>query len=195
MEDFREVFDSSFLAGKHTNSILSGLISIYLLINCFNIVLDGNITWSVYGFAVLALVFIPPIYFEDRSALVPFEVLLFLALPFTLKGMELGFAASNTLNYLSAAGIALLIATELDTFTSFKTNAFFSVILVSFTTVAVAGAWAVARWLSDIHLGTSFIVSESALMWEFSAALLAGVIAGLVFRYYLRKRVRAVTRQ
>ncbi len=104
--------------------------------------------------------------------------------------MELRFAASNTLNYLSAAGVSLLIATELDTFTSFKTNGFFSVILVSFTTVSVAGAWAVGRWLSDIHFGTSLIESESALMWEFSAALLAGIIAGIVFRYYLRKRVK-----
>jgi hypothetical protein len=122
-------------------------------------------------------------------------VLLFLGLPFTLKGVELGFAASNTLNYLSAAGVALLIATELDTFTSFKTNGFFSVILVSFTIVAVAGAWAVGRWLSDIHFGTSLIESESALMWEFSAALLAGIIAGIVFRYYLSKRVKEVSKE
>jgi hypothetical protein len=142
----------------------------------------------MYGFAVLALVFIPPIYFEDRSTLFPFEILLFLALPFTLKGLELGFAASHTLNYLSAAGIALLVVTELENFTSFKTNALFAVVLTSFTTVAVAGIWAVSRWLSDIYIGTSLIVSENTLMWEFSTALLAGTVAGIVFRYYIRDR-------
>lgn len=192
MESFREVFDSSFLVDRKVNSILSGVLSVYLLFNCFNIVLDGNITWSVYSFLALVLVFIPPIYLEDRSALVPFEVLLFLALPFTLKGVELGLVASHTLNYISAAGIALLFVTELDTFTDFRTNSVFSVLLVSLTTLATAGAWAVGRWLSDIYFGTGFIQSESALMWEFSAALIAGTVAGLFFWYYLRKRVNEV---
>jgi hypothetical protein len=192
MARFREIFDSSSIVDKKTNSILSGLISFYLLFNCFNIVLDGNITWSIYSFLALLLVFIPPIYLEDRSALVPFEVLLFLAVPFTLKGIELGFAASHTLNYISAAGIALLLVTELDTFTDFRTNSVFSVVLVSVTTLATAGVWAVGRWLSDIYFGTGFIQSESALMWEFTAALLAGLIAGMFFWYYLRKRVNEV---
>lgn len=182
----RDQIDSRL--GRRENAVLSGLISFYLLLNCFNILLDGNVTWSLYAFAVLFLVFLPPIYFEDRSALVPFEVLLFLALPFTLKGLELGFAASHTLNYLSAAGISLLLVTELDTFTSFRTNAYFAVILTSFTTVAISGVWAVSRWLSDIYLGTSLIVSENTLMWEFSTALLAGIVAGIVFKYYIQDR-------
>jgi hypothetical protein len=188
MGNLRRFFNSSTVAGKKLNGILSGFLALYLLFNCFNILLDGNITWSIYGFAVLVLVFIPPIVLEDRTALVPFEVLLFLAVPFTVKGMELGFAASHTLNYLTAAGIALLLVTELDTFTSFRSSSSFAVLIVSITSLAVAGFWAVGRWLSDIYLGTSFVLDEHALMWEFSAALLAGIIGGLVFRYYLKDR-------
>jgi len=127
-------------------------------------------------------------YLRDVSALVPFEVLAFLAVPFTLKGLELGFALSNTLNYLTAAGVALLLVSELDTFTSFKTTPSFSVLLVSFASVGVSGLWAVIRWLSDIYFGTGFLISENALMWEFSTALLAGISAGIVFRYYLSYR-------
>lgn len=188
MTELRNYLNDSKIAGKKLNSVLAGIISIYLLANCFNILLDNNLTWSIYGFAVLALVFIPPIYFEDRSALVPFEILLFLAIPFTLKGIELGFATSTTLNYLSAAGIALLVITELDTFTSFKSNAKFAVILTSFTTVAMAGIWAVARWLSDIYLGTSLMVAERTLMWEFTGAFFTGILAGVIFQYYLKER-------
>lgn len=194
MSGLRQLFNSSIIASRRLNSILSGFLSIYLLFNCFNILLDGNITWSIYGFAVLALVFLPPVVLEDRSALVPFEVLLFLAIPFSLKGMELGFAASHTLNYLSAAGVSLLLVTELDTFTSFRSNSSFAVLIVSLISVAVAGFWAVGRWLSDIYLGTSFIVSEHDLMWEFSAALLAGILAGMIFRYYLKERDREVVK-
>jgi hypothetical protein len=195
MDRFREIFDSSSLVNQKANSVLSGLISIYLLFNCFNIVLDGNITWSIYSILALVLVFIPPIYLEDRSALVPFEVLILLAVPFTLKGVELGFVASHTLNYVSAAAVALLLVTELDTFTELRTNSVFSVLLVSLTTLATAGAWALGRWLSDMYLGTGFIQSEAALMWEFSAALLAGIVAGLFFRYYLKKRTDEVFSQ
>ncbi|QGA80442.1 hypothetical protein [Candidatus Nanohalobium constans] len=192
MAELRNRLSTSRFAGEKVNSVLSGLLSVYLLFNCFNILLDNNLTWAVYGFAVLVLVFLPPVYFEDRSALVPFELLFFLAIPFTLKGLELGFAASTTLNYLSAAGIALLVVTELDTFTSFKSSAAFAVVLTSFTTVAMAGIWAVSRWLSDIYLGTSLMVAENTLMWEFTAAFLTGILSGVIFQYYLKERSEVI---
>lgn len=160
------------------------------MINSFNILLDGNLTWSAYSFSILALVFIPPLFLRDYTALVPFEVLVYLAIPFTLKGMELGFLASHTLNYLSAAGVALLLVTELDTYTSFRTTPGFAIWMVSLTTVAIAGFWAVSRWLSEIYLGTAFNVTENSLMWEFSAALLAGIVAGKIFELYFRRRDR-----
>lgn len=189
---FREEIDSPFEIGRRWNSKLSALLSFYLLFSCFNILLDGNLTWSFYGFSILLLVFVPPVYFEDRSALVPFEILLLLSLPFTLKGMEIGLVASHTLNYISASAVALLVVTELDTFTSFRTNSFFSVLFISFTTVAVSGLWAVTRWLSDIFTGTSLIASERILMWEFTAALIAGTIAGFFFKFYLKDRAEEV---
>lgn len=193
MADFRDRVASSAISNRRVNSFLSGVLSVYLLFNCFNILLDGGLTWSIYGFTVLILVFLPPIYFEDRSALVPFEVLFLLGIPFTIKGMELGFAASTALNYLSAAGVALLIITELDTFTSFKTSEKFAVLLTSFTTIAIAGIWAVARWISDLYLGTSLMVPENTLMWEFTAAFFTGILAGIIFQSYFKIRDKEVS--
>lgn len=124
--------------------------------------------------------------------MVPFEVIFLLAVPFTLKGIEFGFLAAHTLNYISASAVALLIIVELDTFTSFKTNYWFSVYLIMLTTAATAGFWAVIRWTSDIYLGTELIVSESLLMWEFAGATFAGLLTGKIFGLYFRERDRRV---
>lgn len=175
---------------RDVNAAIAILASLYLLLNSINIFLDGSITWTVYSLIVLLFVFLPGIIKRDPTAFPPFEILVYLAIPFTLKGMELGFIASHTLNYLSAAGIALLIVTELDTYTSFRTDSRFAVWLVSLTTIAVAGFWAVGRWLSHLYLDTPLGMTEHSLMWEFVAAGMAGIIAGKIFSIYFRRKDR-----
>lgn len=186
----RDYFESSQIFGRKVNAVLSGVAALYLMVSCANIMFDGNLTWSMYGFAVLGLVFAPSFVLEDRKAFVPFEILLLLAVPFTVKGMELGFAANYTLSYFTASKVSLLIITELDTYTSFSTTPKFSVVLLSITTVGIAGLWAVARWISDIYIRTALIVSEKTLMWEFAAALAAGAVAGILFNLYFKRRDR-----
>lgn len=186
----REYFENSLFLGKKMNAIFSWVLSIYLIVTAFNIFLDGSITWSIYTLLIVLMVFLPVMRSQEITDMVPFEVLFLLAIPFTLKGIEFGLIGSHTLNYLSASAIALLIIVELDTFTSFKTTHWFSVYLVMLTTAAIAGLWAVIRWFSDIYLGTSFIVSENLLMWEFAGATLAGLVAGQLFGFYFRERDR-----
>lgn len=186
----RDYFENSLFFDKRMNAILSWILSVYLMITAFNIFLDGGLTWSIYTLLIVLLVFLPVMRSQDVTDMVPFEVLFLLAIPFTLKGIEFGLVASHTLNYLSASAIALLIIVELDAFTSFKTTHWFSVYLVMLTTTAVAGLWAVLRWFSDIYLGTSFIVSENLLMWEFAGATFAGLVAGKIFGLYFRERDR-----
>jgi hypothetical protein len=67
-------------------------------------------------------------------------------------------------------------------------------VFVAIATVATAGLWAEMRWLSDILFGTSLMldgrpehVIETALMWDFVAATVAGVVAGVLFELYFRR--------
>lgn len=184
----KEYFEDSIFVNGKLNAVFSWILSIFLMVTSVNIFLDGSITWTVYSLLVVLLVLLPFLTTRNSDKMVPFEVLILLAIPFTLKGMELGFIAGHTLSYISAATVALLLIVELDTFTSFKTTYWFSVHLVTLITIAVAGLWAVIRWLSDIYLGTAFIVSENLLMWEFFAATLAGIAAGQLFGIYFRRR-------
>jgi len=96
--------------------------------------------------------------------------------------------------YLSVAALALVVAVELHAFTPVRMNDAFAVLFVVVTTMATAGVWAVVRWLADGWLGTGFIASERALMWEFVASTVAGILAGLLFVYYVRHRITPADR-
>ena len=70
-------------------------------------------------------------------------------------------------------------------------------LFVVITTMAAAGLWAVGQWLSDLYLGTGFLLGrgteeevEAALMWDFVAATVAGLAAGVLFEFYFRRRAR-----
>ncbi len=186
----REYLESSIFLGRKKNAALSWILSGYMLVTTANILLDGNRLWSIFSLTVLGLILLPAIIRSNHLVMPPFEILLLLSVPFTLQGMELGFIASNTLNYITAATVSLLIITEIDTYTGFKTNTGFSVLLVTLSTLAVAALWSIARWIHDIYLGSSFINSNEVLMHEFTAALFAGIFAGLVFNTYFRRRDR-----
>jgi uncharacterized membrane protein YjjP (DUF1212 family) len=78
----------------------------------------------------------------------------------------------------------------------------FAVAFVAITTMAVAGVWAAGRWSADIWLGTEFLHAlgdteeaiERAIMLEFVASTIAGVLAGIVFEFYVRRQARIAPR-
>jgi hypothetical protein len=103
--------------------------------------------------------------------------------------------------YLAVAAVALVIAVELDAFTAVRMNRAFALLFVVVATAAAAGVWAVVQWVSDLYLGTSLLldgrpeeVVETELMWDFVAATATGVLAGLLFEYYFRRRARTGAR-
>jgi hypothetical protein len=98
--------------------------------------------------------------------------------------------------YLSVAAVALVVAVELQVFTPVRMTPRFAVGFVVVATLAAAGAWAVARFALDSLLGTTFLLDpalpesiiERALMFEFVYSTAAGVLAGVIFEGYFRRR-------
>ena len=77
----------------------------------------------------------------------------------------------------------------------------FAVLFVAIATVATAGLWAEIQWLADIFFGTEFLLDgrsehaiETALMWDFVAATVAGVFAGVLFELYFRRYANTTPR-
>jgi hypothetical protein len=159
---------------------------------------DGALLWAGFVLAVAALAAVPAVVRRDPRAMLPWEVLALAAVPLVVRTVAgAGGVLGRVTTFFAVAGVALVVAVELDVFTPVRMNHSFAVLFVVLATVATAGAWAVAQWLSDIYLGTAFLldgrppeVVEHALMWDFVAATGVGVVAGVVFEFYFRRRGR-----
>ena len=159
-------------------------------------ILTGSTLWGGFALAVVAVSLLPPLARRSPRVMLPWEILLAAGLPILGRSVlpvpQFGLATT----YVSVAAFALIVAVELHLFTGVKMSAGFAVLFVVVTTVAVAGVWAVARWLADLYLGTSLLlvpgveehVIERALMIEFVVATIVGGFAGVVFELYVRRQ-------
>jgi len=159
--------------------------------------IQGDLLWTGFAAAVAALALFPPVLLFNRYAMLPWEILLLASLPVVGRLFATLSMTGNLATYLSVAAIALILAVELQLFTPVRMTPRFAVVFVAIATMAAAGVWAVARWVADQYLGTTFLldptvsehVIEEALMWEFVASTIAGIGAGIVFAYYVRQQI------
>jgi hypothetical protein len=170
-------------------------------------VLDGRPLWAGFTMTLLGLAVVPAVAYRRVDAMVPWEVLALASVPalgrLLVVGQTLGGVAlsGRLTTYVAVAAAALILAVELDVFTPVRMDRGFAVLFVVVATVATAGLWAEARWLSDTLFGTRFLLDgrpedliEEALMLDFVAATVAGVLAGVFFAYYLRRYLEVTPR-
>ena len=178
------------------NAILGWMVTGVVLLVALRSFLSSDPLWAVFAAGVAVLILIPPVTFRSAHTMLPWEVLALAALPILGRAMATFQTSSRIATYLSVAALALLIAVELHTFTSVRMNATFAVLFVMIATMATAGVWAVTRWVSDIWLGTAFldvlgpdeVAIDRAIMLEFVASTVVGLVAGIVFEFYVRRR-------
>jgi len=188
---------TGLLRDQRVNAVLSWLIVLGILSTVVGGLLTGELLWAVFTGALAALVLLPPLAYRNADAMLPWEVLLVASLPVVGRLFATVPVTGNVATYLSVAAIALIVAVELQLFTSVKMTPRFAVVFVGVSTMATAGLWAVLRWAADLTLGTTFILVpelsehaiEEALMWEFVASTVAGVGAGLLFAVYVGRQI------
>ena len=162
--------------------------------------LPEDLLWAGFAVGVAALAVLPALVYRNPFVMLPWEVLVLATLPILGRSFSTVALTSDLAMYLAVAAVALIIAVELTLFTSVSMTPGFAVLFVVIATMATAGIWAVTRWLSDLWLGTRFFhpvgvseaVVETGLMWEFVFSTVAGIIGGLVFQFYFRRRKRGI---
>jgi hypothetical protein len=177
-----------FRSGR-TNALLSWLLVAVLVAVFVESVVDYDRLWMTFVAATAAVVLLPPVAYREWQVMLPWELLVFALLPILVRGVyggELGIFAY----YLAIASLALLITVELHTFTPLEVTRWFAVLFVAMTTMASVAAWTVVRWSADRLLGTAFLTDNEALMTECVYVALAGLVAGVVFDAYFRRRDR-----
>ncbi|KAB1188027.1 MULTISPECIES: hypothetical protein [Haloferax] len=191
-----------FVRSKRLNAALAWLFVGFLAaVATGSVVANGDLVWGGFAGIVAILTVVPALAFRDAQAMLPWEVVALASFPLVarvlVRGQTIGGLtfSGRVSTYLAVAAVALIIAVELDVFTPVRMNHSFAVFFVVIATMAAAGVWAVVQWLSDLYLGTRLLLNgrpeeviETALMWDFVAATVAGLVAGLVFEYYFRRR-------
>lgn len=176
------------IRNRRANALLAwGLVGVVLLVGAASLV-TGELLWAVFAVTLVIIAAHPAAALRTPYAMPPWEVVLIAALPTLGRLFSTTLVGGQIAAYLSVAALALLFAVDLDSFTPVEMNDAFAVLFVVVTTMATAGIWAVVRWLADLSLGTGFIASEHALMLEFVASTIAGILAGIVFVFYFRQR-------
>ncbi|MFC7136800.1 hypothetical protein [Halobaculum litoreum] len=192
---------------RRTNAVVGWAILAFLTAVAGRELLVGEQMWGAFVLCVVAVAVVPPAAYRDATAMLPWEVLGLASLPAVGRVLVAGETVGGmtftgrVTTYLAVATVALIVAVEFDVFTPVRMSHSFAVFFVTLTTMAAAGVWAVARYLADTVLGTGYLldgrpeeVIETALMWDFVAATLAGVLAGLLFEYYFRRRADGAAR-
>ncbi len=185
------------LREQRVNAILSWSLVGFLVVAVATSVVRNDLIWAAFVLVVATLAILPPVLLQDPKVMLPWEVTALTALPVLGRAFSTVPLTGELATYLSVAAIALVVAVELHLFTPVRMTDSFAVAFVVVATLAMAGVWAVVRWSADVLLGTEFLLDpalseeaiEHGLMLEFVASTVAGVVAGVVFALYVRRRI------
>lgn len=185
-DDSRDVLERLIRSGR-LNALLAWVFVTILATVFIDSVIDRDRLWMIFVATTAVIVLVPPVAFRDWRAMLPWELLAVAMAPILVRGLvggELGTFAT----YVSIAGLALVITGELHRFTAIRVTHWFAVTFVVLTTMAAAALWSIVRYLADGLLGTAYLTTNDALMVEFTAVTLAGLVAGVLFDSYFRRR-------
>lgn len=190
------------LTNGRVNTVLAWALCSLFAFTALEGVLTGDLLWSAFALFVGLSATLPAIARRNPRRMPPWEVVMLAGLPVLGRAVATLRVPSAVATYLSIAALALLVAANLDLFTAVEMNVPFAVLFVVVTTLATAGIWAVVRWVVDLSFGTTLLLDpalthdeiETGLMWEFVGAAVAGLVAGLVFEWYVRRRAAVDTR-
>ncbi|MFO7793493.1 MAG: hypothetical protein R6V35_00770 [Candidatus Nanohaloarchaea archaeon] len=177
-----------FFRDTKINMYLAWIITALIVSALFESILNFDILWIAFTGAMTALIALPIYSFRNPRVMPPWEVLGLAAIPVIVRTLQISFLSNQVATYFAMAAMALIIAVELQVFTSVEFNHTFSIMFTVTATLAVAGLWAILRYNLDIHTGTGFLTTNEDLMYEFINATAAGLLAGVVFDLYFTRR-------
>jgi hypothetical protein len=195
-----DVLKQLFRDGQ-TNAILSWALLSVLVLVLVESVLDFDLLWMTFVATTGVVVVIPPVRRREWQVMLPWELLVLALLPILTRGL-FGGQLGTFAYYLAVAALALIVTVELHLLTPLEVTHWFAVVFVVLATMASGAAWAIVRWNMDIWLHTTFLrkpglsqdAANAALMTEFIWVLLAGLVGGLFFDAYFRRRDKQLRR-
>lgn len=190
--DLDDRLEQLFRDGR-TNALLTWTLVAVLAAVFVESLLDADYQWILLTAVVGAIVLVPAGASRDWRVMLPWELLVLALLPILTRAI-LGDTLGTFTTALSLAALALIVIVELHMFSRLRVTHWFAVVLVVMTTLASVAAWTVFRWNADRLFGTDYLVDNETLMMEWLTVTVAGVVAGVLFDGYFRRRDRVLWR-
>jgi len=163
--------------------VLTGMLAVTIAVGLVNSRFD--IVMLAGAAAIVAVV--PPLVSRNWQQSVPWPLLLVATFPlvFGASGSFFGLVIVG----IGIAALALLVVVVLQMTTTVRMTPNFATGFVMICTLGTAGLWAVLSATSARFLGSAFVETNDQLMGVFSAALVASILSGLIFRWYFRRQL------
>ncbi|ELZ58992.1 hypothetical protein C466_00295 [Halorubrum distributum JCM 10118] len=179
---------------SRANTLLSLLFTLVLGGTAYTGFVTGRYESVLFSLVAIAIVIVPAVIARDPTVTPPWYFLLLICLPIlwdvrTGSSLQLGVVPS-----LSLATLGLLLMVEIHYLTTLRLAPWFTIVLTGIFTLAMAAVLNIVRWISDTLFGTTFLLNgrtqdaiNTAVMIEFVAAAIAGVIAGGIFYLHFQR--------
>lgn len=174
----------NFLESSRLNTMIGWPVIIFLVALLGENLLDLEIVWTGFTGIMIACILLPTLHQGDFRIQIPWPFLVLASLPITARALDIAIVRGPIFTYLSFAALAMIIVVEIHLFTDTKMTHWFGILLVSTTTIAIAGIWAVSRYYAEDILGTTLLPAHDTLMLDFVAATGVGIGAGILFDVY-----------
>ena len=174
------------IVARRRNAVVTWVLLACIAIGAVVSSSRGDFLWTGLGLASISVAVVPVAAYRRWSATLPWEVSLFVAVPYVLQSFDL-LLPRSVAAFLVVPALALAISVEFDAFTVVEMSPGFAVLFVVTTTMSAAGAWAVVQWTADLALGMENLRGLYHVMWSLAAATGVGLLAGFLFAVYFRR--------
>lgn len=177
-----------FFRQTRINTILSYTLTSVVLFALIASILQQRIIWTIFTSVTLISILIPPLANRNYHLMLPWEILFLAVIPISLRVLPASPVVTQLAMYFSVAALALILIVELHIFTSLKLNDFFATVLVLISTLALGGAVSLLQFWIGEFTGQPRLTDNTTLMYEYINVALAGIIAGILFNLYFKRR-------
>ncbi len=171
-----------------SNDRLNAILGLVLLVVLGLAVVENIILsqwlWGSFTLVCLLVALIPPSAAGDWEVMAPWPLLLSVTIGLLAGGNGI---YSEVAGYIAVAGLGVLLAIELDVFTSVEMSRRFALGFAVLTTLAVQGLWTIGQYYSDLWFETSFLTTQRELQIDIVIVTLVGVTTGVLFEWYFAR--------
>lgn len=171
-------------SSEELNAILGWLLMAVMGLAVLEYILTSKWLWGSFAVICLLVSLLPPWSTRNWKVMAPGPLLFIVTFGALAGGNQI---YPETAGYAAVASLGVLIAIELDVFTSVEMSRRFALGFAVLSTLAVQGLWTIGQYYSDVWFETSFLTSQRELQIDIVIVTAVGLTMGLLSEWYFTR--------